>query len=215
VDFRLGGPTVDEHADGHEERCGETGKECVFRGSEPVLGDARGRVPFDPGHVDECAYAEADGRGEESDAEFAEVEVVDVDVDEWEGFEEGVEEGVHEGSIDGCECNGRVEGVELEGTIERINCHGVERQIALVYLALRHQFRRGVGVGEAEAASAIEQDRASACLGHESEHDEEGWAGEPEYLPQRPVPILCCDGEAGDHGTDGRTSAGGEGPETD
>ena len=159
-------PAINEHANGHEERRCKARQECVFRRSKPVLGDTRGRVPFDPGHVDEGTYAKTDGCRKKNDAEFAEVEVVDVDIDEGKGFEEGVEEGVHECCVDGCEGDGGVEKVELEGPVERVDGHGVEAQVALVDLALRHEFRGGVGVGEAEAAGAVEQDGARIRFWH-------------------------------------------------
>lgn len=51
----------------------------------------------------------ADDDGEEGCAHLAEIEIVDVYVDEGEGFEEGVVDGVNEGGVDVYEENGRVQ----------------------------------------------------------------------------------------------------------
>jgi len=126
VDSLLRRPAINEHSNGHEERSSKTRQKCVFRRSETILGNARGRVPFDPGHIDECADSEANGGGKEDNAKFAEVEVVDVDVDKGKSFEEGVEESVHQCGVDGCEGDGGVEKVELEGPVEGVDGHGVE-----------------------------------------------------------------------------------------
>lgn len=65
----------------------------------------------------------------------------------------------------------------------------------------------------AEALRATEQDVGCVGLREEEEHDEPDGPGEPEDLPQRPAPVLCRDGEAANHRTEGWAAGGGEGPQ--
>lgn len=90
VDVGLRGPAEPENTRRHE-GDGEQGRhEAVFLGAQAVALDVRFQVPVDVGAVDGDADDAADHDAGEDHAEFANVEAVDAEVDEWEGLEEGI-----------------------------------------------------------------------------------------------------------------------------
>ena len=90
MDLAVGRPAEEKETNGDEEAADE-------RGLEPVLGRAEAlrshlgihdRVDVDA--VDGDGDEDGDGDGEEGQTELADVEAVELEVDDWEGFEEGI-----------------------------------------------------------------------------------------------------------------------------
>ena len=76
----------------------------MFLRAHPVLHDIRLEVPVQVGEIDDHADDAAHDNAGEDDAELADVEAVDADVDEGEGLEERVVDAV---DVSACVRSGR------------------------------------------------------------------------------------------------------------
>jgi hypothetical protein len=151
VDVLAGSPAEDEEADGGEEDGGEGGDEARFLGAEAVLGDVGLEVVEEVGDVDGDTEDTSDEDAEEGGGGLAKVHVVDLGVDDWEGFEEGVvgcvdcycelvsverglggnrgRKGLTERCVHVDEENGWIQRADLNGLDERVPDYFTELQV--------------------------------------------------------------------------------------
>lgn len=141
VDIRAAGPAKDEEANGDQEGDEEGGDQTALWSPETMQPDAGFHAGIDVPPVPRDAYDDADGDGEEGQAELAEVEMVHFVVDEGEGFEEGVEDAVDDCRVDGGKGDARVEQHEFKGTPEGLDGDGARREAGLVDFRLTAETR--------------------------------------------------------------------------
>lgn len=147
-------PAEDEQPSRHEEGDEQRGDEAALRRAEPMGDDVGVYAGVDVPPVPRDREDDADCDREERQTHFAEVEAVDVNVDEREGFEERVKDAVavsvvslclkserkrnlHDSGVYSSESDAGIEEHQLEGSPKRFGCDGGGGQIGLVDLGLR------------------------------------------------------------------------------
>ena len=203
-------PAEDEQADGHEEGHHERGNETAFGSAEAVGDDGWVDGVVDVKPVARDGEGNGDDYGEEGEAHLAEIEVVYIDIDERECFEEREEDAVGDGCVYGRKGDAGVEKHEFEGAPKCFGCDGTGCQVGLVDLTLC--FEVGVAGELAKTLCAAEQDVCGRGLGEKEEEREEDGAIEPEHLPERPAPIHGSDAKLRDNGSKSWSASSSKGP---